>query len=423
LTEALDTTTAQGRLVFHMFGALAEFERNLIRERTQAGLAAARRAGRTGGRPRKLTEDDFEPARALLANPDIGVTQIADRLGVSPATPYRYILAARTANISGACVEITYGIDHSGEYKMLILSGVKQTLRTNYPFVYQRVCQFYEMTPHAKHKNARRAEMDNDIKQKLQARWEYELRIINEYLNADWTVRHGPFSGMKLPPPPPPSLRSLYPLATCLIGCYESQLHNWINEAIAHGYDRIIDIGCAEGYYAVGFALKSPNATVYAYDIDQKARENTAELARLNGIEKKVDVRALCTLDELNREVSDSTLIFCDIEGGEFDLLRPDLAPVLSRADLIVEMHDGYCPGVTETLARRFVPSHQVEIVYHGAKYPMEFPVLKAVPAKEYAWLLQEGRQRDQRWMRLLANQPGAVEPGKPYFLTPSLSL
>jgi DNA invertase Pin-like site-specific DNA recombinase len=55
LTEALDTTTAQGRLVFHMFGALAEFERSLIRERTQAGLAAARRAGRTGGRPPKLT--------------------------------------------------------------------------------------------------------------------------------------------------------------------------------------------------------------------------------------------------------------------------------------------------------------------------------------------------------------------------------
>src|SRR5271169_3771291 len=92
LTEALDTTTAQGRLVFHMFGALAEFER------TQAGLAAARRAGRTGGRPPKLTEDDLEVARALLANPDIGVTHIAHRLGVSPATLYRYIPAARAAN-------------------------------------------------------------------------------------------------------------------------------------------------------------------------------------------------------------------------------------------------------------------------------------------------------------------------------------
>src|SRR5271169_3956813 len=101
LTEALDTTTAQGRLVFHMFGALAEFERSLIRERTQAGLAAARRAGRTGGRPPKLTDDDIEAARALLANPDIAVTQIAHRLGVSPATLYRYIPAARTANTPG----------------------------------------------------------------------------------------------------------------------------------------------------------------------------------------------------------------------------------------------------------------------------------------------------------------------------------
>jgi DNA invertase Pin-like site-specific DNA recombinase len=98
LTEALDTTTAQGRLVFHMFGALAEFERSLIRERTQAGLAAARRAGRTGGRPPKLTDDDIEAAKAMLGNPDIGVTQIAPRLGVSPATLYRYLPAARTAN-------------------------------------------------------------------------------------------------------------------------------------------------------------------------------------------------------------------------------------------------------------------------------------------------------------------------------------
>ena len=97
LTEALDTTTPQGRLVFHMFGALAEFERSLIRERTQAGLAAARRAGRTGGRPAKLTDDDLDVATTLLANPDITVAEIAQRVGVSPATLYRYLPAARTA--------------------------------------------------------------------------------------------------------------------------------------------------------------------------------------------------------------------------------------------------------------------------------------------------------------------------------------
>src|ERR1700726_4926066 len=80
LTEAIDTTTAQGVLVFHMFSALAEFERALIRERTRAGLAAAKRAGRIGGRRAKLTEDDLDVARTLLANPDITVTDVADRL-------------------------------------------------------------------------------------------------------------------------------------------------------------------------------------------------------------------------------------------------------------------------------------------------------------------------------------------------------
>jgi DNA invertase Pin-like site-specific DNA recombinase len=77
---------------------LADVERNLVRTRTQVGLAAARRVGRTGGRPLKLADDDIEAAKAMLANPDIGVTQIARRLGVSPATLHRYIPAARTAN-------------------------------------------------------------------------------------------------------------------------------------------------------------------------------------------------------------------------------------------------------------------------------------------------------------------------------------
>ena len=102
LTEAIDTTTAQGVLVFHMFSALAEFERALIRERTRAGLAAAKRAGRTGGRPPKLSEDDLDVARTLLANPDITVSEIAERIGVSSATLYRYIPTARTANARDA---------------------------------------------------------------------------------------------------------------------------------------------------------------------------------------------------------------------------------------------------------------------------------------------------------------------------------
>ena len=98
LIESIDTTTPQGVLIFHMFSALAEFERALIRERTRAGLRSAKLMGRTGGRPPKLTEDDLDIARTLLANPDITVADVADRLGVSPATLYRYLPAARTAH-------------------------------------------------------------------------------------------------------------------------------------------------------------------------------------------------------------------------------------------------------------------------------------------------------------------------------------
>jgi DNA invertase Pin-like site-specific DNA recombinase len=97
LTEALDTTSAQGLLVFHMFSALAEFERSLIRERTRAGLSAARKAGRTGGRPPKMTERDIQAAKAMLTNPEIGVNEVAYRMGVSMATLYRHIPAARAS--------------------------------------------------------------------------------------------------------------------------------------------------------------------------------------------------------------------------------------------------------------------------------------------------------------------------------------
>jgi DNA invertase Pin-like site-specific DNA recombinase len=95
LTEAIDTTTAGGKLVFHVFGALAEFERSIIRERTRAGLDAARARGRKGGRPPKLKESDLKAARAMLADKSITVEEVAKHLRVSPATLYRHLPAAR----------------------------------------------------------------------------------------------------------------------------------------------------------------------------------------------------------------------------------------------------------------------------------------------------------------------------------------
>lgn len=101
LTESIDTTTAGGRLIFHIFGALAEFERTVIRERTKAGLSAARARGRVGGRPAKLSVDDLKAAKALLGDPTITVADVAKRLGVSPATLYRHLPAARSMTQEG----------------------------------------------------------------------------------------------------------------------------------------------------------------------------------------------------------------------------------------------------------------------------------------------------------------------------------
>lgn len=96
LTEAIDTTSAGGRLIFHIFGAMAEFERGLIRERTRAGLDAAKARGRVGGRPAALAEADLVAAKALLRDPAISMAAVARRLGVAPSTLYRHLPGGRT---------------------------------------------------------------------------------------------------------------------------------------------------------------------------------------------------------------------------------------------------------------------------------------------------------------------------------------
>ncbi len=97
LTEAIDTTNSGGKLVFHIFGALAEFERGVIKERTMAGLKAAKDMGRTGGRPLSLKSDDLIAAKALLKNKKITVKEAAKRLKVDPSTLYRYLPGGRSA--------------------------------------------------------------------------------------------------------------------------------------------------------------------------------------------------------------------------------------------------------------------------------------------------------------------------------------
>jgi len=101
LTESINTTTSGGRLIFHIFASLAEFERSIIRERTTAGLRAAKQNGRIGGRPSSLQEKDLAVAKILLQDPSITVEDVAKRMQVAPSTLYRYFQGGRSAIING----------------------------------------------------------------------------------------------------------------------------------------------------------------------------------------------------------------------------------------------------------------------------------------------------------------------------------
>jgi DNA invertase Pin-like site-specific DNA recombinase len=93
LQENIDTTTSGGKLVFHIFGALAEFEREIIRERTQAGLTSARSRGKVGGRPKALTPKEIQMLRGMSADKSLTVADICKTLGIGRTTFYRYVEA------------------------------------------------------------------------------------------------------------------------------------------------------------------------------------------------------------------------------------------------------------------------------------------------------------------------------------------
>jgi len=91
LSESIDTTTANGKLIFHVFGAISEFERDIIRERTRAGLGAARARGKFGGRPRKITDEKIKMAKRLHADKSIDIKDIIKNLQVSRSAFYRML--------------------------------------------------------------------------------------------------------------------------------------------------------------------------------------------------------------------------------------------------------------------------------------------------------------------------------------------
>lgn len=146
-----------------------------------------------------------------------------------------------------------------------------------------------------------------------------------------------------------------------LLGTYEQPLQGPLEQLLNKGkYRKLLNIGCAEGYYAVGLARKMPQVISFAYDTDPHAREACKNLAIRNGVEDRVIIDKLFTHAEFSKFSDQETLVFCDIEGAEVELLDPAIAPDLSKMDIIVESHECLVPGVTELLIKRFSTSHEI---------------------------------------------------------------
>jgi hypothetical protein len=168
-------------------------------------------------------------------------------------------------------------------------------------------------------------------------------------------IMQGPFAGMDYM-----TAATEGALTPRLIGTYESELHPHIAAFAAEGLDCVIDVGCAEGYYAVGLARLMPQVTVHAYDIQAQARTACAELAAKNGVADRVIIGEEFTPTGFEAFKDRRCLALVDIEGAEDDLLRPDLSPALAGISLIVETHDVYRPGVRDRLIERFSPTHDI---------------------------------------------------------------
>ncbi len=171
------------------------------------------------------------------------------------------------------------------------------------------------------------------------------------------TIYSGPFKGMDYLD---------YSTEGCLLprllGTYEAEIHDDIEAFAAEGIEAIVDIGCAEGYYAVGLARAAPTARVHAFDTEERARIACAQLATKNGVADRVIIGETFTGDMFERFVDQRTLVMIDTEGFEMELMKPDLWPALKRLNIIMETHPIPHPDVVAEMHRRFSPTHDIVV-------------------------------------------------------------
>jgi hypothetical protein len=237
--------------------------------------------------------------------------------------------------------------------------------------------------------------------------WERSVREIS----SDLSVRHGVFKGMK------------YPLAAAvgsalipkLIGSYESEIHGVIEEICSVGYTEIVDIGCAEGYYAVGLAMRISGAMVYAYDTDQTAIRLCKIMARLNGVGGRLLTGSYCDATTLKSIPSSGRgLVVCDCEGCEKELFTPDTVRFLESWDLLIEIHDFIDAGISSQLRKQFESTHDLRVfasVDDAWKAGQcDYEEIQRYDLDKRTRLLAEGRPTAMEWFFLTRKQKSNFE-------------
>lgn len=210
------------------------------------------------------------------------------------------------------------------------------------------------------------------------------------------TVVAGPFAGLRYPP----TVAERHG-APKLVGSYERELHPLLERWLDRPFRRVVDVGTAEGYYAVGLARRLPEAEVVGFELDPEERAQCLAMARLNGVADRVTVHGRCTPARLRAVVTPGALVVCDCEGYEAVLLDPDRVPALETCTILVELHERQAPGVTEALLRRFAATHAATRVDAEARDPNAYPVLEGLPAEARPLAVDEFRDRGQQWLAL----------------------
>lgn len=233
------------------------------------------------------------------------------------------------------------------------------------------------------------------------------LELVLEQTNS--TVVRGPFAGMVINPTEEVLGSGLIVgqgLIIKLLGFMEQEIQPHIEEIISLAPSQIVNLGCAEGYYAVGMGTRIPSVPIIAIDIDSNAMKVTGDNAEANGIRDRFTMVDLNNIDseteqarEINKhDLKDGAVWIVDIEGAEQNVLDPDLIPVLKNCFIIVETHD----GTMQPIARRFSESHDISVVSSGGRNPNEDSILKNLP-DDIKWpIMSEGRFGAQYWLAMI---------------------